>query len=230
MGSTVAADNEPVIALVVGIAENRVIGRGGDLPWRLPSDMKRFRRITMGKPLIMGRKTFASLPKALDGRDNIVVTRNAAFAAEGAIVARDLDEALRIARECAKARGADEIVVIGGAEIFRAALPLADRIYLTRVHALLEGDVFFPRMSILAAGGRYRASRASVRRRTTTTSPFWCWSAPPHNAHKTHAKSVRRILLSGEFRRCFDCYSHLFSCFPAAACRAGRCRLHAAPH
>lgn len=137
-------ENGPAIALAVGIAENGVIGREGDLPWRLPSDLKRFRRITMGKPLIMGRKTFTSLPKVLDGRDTIVVTRDPAFAAAGAIVTRNLAEALCVARECAGARDADEIVVIGGAEIFREALPLADRLYLTRVHATPEGDVSFP--------------------------------------------------------------------------------------
>jgi dihydrofolate reductase len=147
-GNTAVTEIDPVIALVVGIAENGVIGREGDLPWRLPSDLKHFRRITMGKPLVMGRKTFASLPKVLDGRDNIVVTRDPLFAAtvtaKGAIAARELAEALRIARGCAAVRGADEIMVIGGAEIFGAALPLAERIYLTRVHAALEGDVFFP--------------------------------------------------------------------------------------
>jgi dihydrofolate reductase len=98
----------------------------------------------MGKPLIMGRKTFASLPKALDGRDNIVVTRNAEFAGEGAIVTHSLEEALQLARKCAEMRGADEIMIVGGAEIYRASLGLADRIYLARVHASPEGDTIFP--------------------------------------------------------------------------------------
>jgi dihydrofolate reductase len=134
----------PRIAIVVAAAENGVIGQGGRMPWRLPSDLKYFRRLTMGKPLIMGRKTFASLPKALDGRDNIVVTRNAEFAGEGAIVTHSLEEALQLARKCAEMRGADEIMIVGGAEIYRASLGLADRIYLARVHASPEGDTIFP--------------------------------------------------------------------------------------
>ena len=132
------------IVLIVAIAENGVIGRDGGLPWRLSSDLKLFRRLTMGKPLIMGRKTFASLGKPLDGRDNIVVTRDATFAADGAIVARSLEDALAQTRDCARRRGVDDIVVIGGAELFRQALPLASRIYLTRVHASPPGDVVFP--------------------------------------------------------------------------------------
>jgi dihydrofolate reductase len=132
------------IALVVAIAENGVIGREGDLPWRLSSDLKLFRRHTMGKPLIMGRKTFASLPGPLDGRDNIVVTRNKALAVEGATVVHSFQDALSRAEGFAHRRGADEICVIGGAEIFRQALPLAERVYLTQVDAHPPGDVFFP--------------------------------------------------------------------------------------
>jgi dihydrofolate reductase len=132
------------IALVVAIAENGVIGREGDLPWRLSSDLKLFRRHTMGKPLIMGRKTFASLRRPLDGRDNIVMTRQSGLTPEGAIVVHSLGEALSRAQDCARARGADEICVIGGAEIFRQALPLAGKIYLTRVLANPMGDVVFP--------------------------------------------------------------------------------------
>jgi dihydrofolate reductase len=136
------------VALIVAIAENGVIGRDGDLPWRLSTDLKLFRRLTMGKPLIMGRKTFASLRKPLEGRDMIVVTRDQAFSADGAIVAHGLDEAFASAQACARERGADEIFVIGGAEIFRQALPLAERIYLTRVHASPEGDVAFPHLDL----------------------------------------------------------------------------------
>jgi dihydrofolate reductase len=134
----------PILAMIVAIAENGVIGRDGDLPWRLSSDLKLFRRVTMGKPLIMGRKTFASLRKPLDGRDTIVITRDQGFSAAGAIVVHSLAEALDRATECAARRGSDELFVIGGADIFREALPLAQRIYLTRVHAAPEGDVTFP--------------------------------------------------------------------------------------
>lgn len=138
-----AADG-PRIALVVAVAENGVIGKDGELPWRIPSDLKFFRQVTMGKPVVMGRKTFDSIGKPLDGRDNIVITRNEGFRAQGVIVACSVDEALGIAREKALASGAEEISVIGGAEIFAAVLSVADRIYLTEVHAEPDGDVLFP--------------------------------------------------------------------------------------
>lgn len=132
------------LSFVVAVAQNGVIGRDGGLPWRLSSDLKMFRRLTMGKPLIMGRKTWDSLPKALDGRDNIVVTRDAAFAAAGALPAHDLAAALALAQDCATRRGADEIMVIGGARIFAELLDRADRIYWTDVEASVPGDVHFP--------------------------------------------------------------------------------------
>jgi len=135
-----------MISLVVAIAENGVIGRNGGLPWRLSSDLKKFRRLTMGKPLIMGRRTFQSLKTPLDGRDNIVVTRDERFRAEGAIVEGDFEAALAHARRCAEARGVGEIMVIGGAEIFKSALPLAGRIYKTEVHGRPEGDAVFPQI------------------------------------------------------------------------------------
>ena len=133
-----------IVSLVVAIGENGVIGINGGLPWRLSSDLKTFRRVTMGKPLIMGRKTFQSLKKPLDGRDNIVVSRDHSFAPEGAIVERDFESALRRAELCAKARGVDEVMVIGGTEVFNAALPHARFIYKTEVHASPEGDAHFP--------------------------------------------------------------------------------------
>ena len=132
------------ISLIVAVAENGVIGRGGALPWHVPSDLKTFRRITMGRPIIMGRKTYASIGKPLPGRDNIVVTRDPGFSAAGTDRAASIDEALDIARRKAAERGVDEIMVIGGADIFALTLPLADRIYLTRIHARPDGDVTFP--------------------------------------------------------------------------------------
>jgi dihydrofolate reductase len=137
-------ETAPAIALVAAVAENGVIGAGGHLPWRIPSELRHFRKITMGKPVIMGRKTFASLGKPLAGRDNIVLTRDGGFLAEGAQIARTAQAALDLARQCAKRRGAREIMVIGGAKIYAALMPLASRIYLTRVHASPEGDVRFP--------------------------------------------------------------------------------------
>ena len=132
------------ISLVVAVAENGIIGRNGALPWYVPSDLKTFRRLTMGKPVIMGRKTYSSIGKPLADRDNIVVTRDAGFSAAGTLSAASIDEALDIARSKAAERGVDEIMVIGGAEIFALTLPLADRIYLTRIHARPDGDVTFP--------------------------------------------------------------------------------------
>jgi dihydrofolate reductase len=144
VSATEGAAGEPIVALVVAMGENRAIGRGGDLPWHLSSDMRYFRKITMGKPVIMGRLTFASLPRLLDGRTNIVLTRNAAFEAPGAIMSYNLEEALDVARKAAKKSGAGEIMIIGGADVFREALPLADRIYLTEVHAAPHADTWFP--------------------------------------------------------------------------------------
>ena len=131
------------IALVVAAAENGVIGMGGAMPWRIPADLKTFRRLTMGKPVVMGRKTFQSIGKALPGRDNIVVTRDATFSAPGIERAASIAEALESARRRAVARGADEITVIGGGDIYTQSLPHADRVYLTRVHAQPKGDTYF---------------------------------------------------------------------------------------
>jgi dihydrofolate reductase len=135
--------NEIKLALVVAVSENGVIGRGGTLPWKISSDLKTFRRLTMDKPIVMGRKTFASIGKPLDGRDNIVVTRDPTFEVAGVSACESVADALTLARVLAKTRGADEIMVIGGVDIFEATLPVADRIYLTRVHADVEGDRHF---------------------------------------------------------------------------------------
>ena len=137
--------NNAVIALVVAVAENGVIGRDGRLPWRLSSDLKLFRRLTMGKPIVMGRRTWQSLPKQpLDGRDNIVVTRDESFTAPEAYVATEPMEALALGRRLAAERGVDEIAVIGGAALYAAVLHDAQRIYWTSVHGCPEGDTMFP--------------------------------------------------------------------------------------
>ncbi|MET0640773.1 MAG: dihydrofolate reductase, partial [Hyphomicrobium sp.] len=125
--------NDLLVSLVVAVSENGVIGRAGALPWRLSSDLKTFRRLTMDKPIIMGRKTFQSIGKPLDRRDNIVVTRDPSFEVAGVSTCETIGDALTLARVLAKTRGADEIMVIGGVDIFDATLPVADRIYLTRV-------------------------------------------------------------------------------------------------
>jgi dihydrofolate reductase len=140
-----------LLVIVVAVAENGVIGRDGKLPWRLKSDMAYFRKVTMGKPVVMGRKTWDSLPrKPLSGRTNIVVTRDSAFTAPGALAVTSVDAALVAARGDALRRGADEIAVIGGNDIFAATLPIADRIELTRVKLHPQGDVYFPELDSAA--------------------------------------------------------------------------------
>ena len=132
------------IILLAAVAENGVIGRDNALPWRLKSDLQRFRRISMGKPVLMGRKTYESIGKPLTGRTNIVVSRQRDFAAPGIVAAGNIDASLEVARGDALRRAADTIVVIGGTEVFVQTLPLADRLEITIVHAAPEGDTFFP--------------------------------------------------------------------------------------
>lgn len=126
--------------IIVAMAENQVIGKDNDLPWRLSGDLKRFKAITMGKPIIMGRKTYDSIGRPLPGRTNIVITRNRDWQADGCKVVSSLDEAFQVA----EAEGADEAMIIGGAEIYRQALAQVDRLELTLVKAEIEGDAFFP--------------------------------------------------------------------------------------
>ena len=133
------------IAIYVAVAENGVIGREGGLPWRLSSDLKRFKAGTMGKPVIMGRKTWEGLGRPLPGRLNIVVTRDATFRAEGAEVAGSIEDAVRLASVRGRCMaGADEICVIGGGEIYRQSIERADRLHVTHVLGTVEGDTLFP--------------------------------------------------------------------------------------
>jgi dihydrofolate reductase len=136
------------IALIWAMSRNGVIGRDNGLPWRLPKDMKSFMAITMGKPVIMGRRTFESMKAALPGRTNIVVTRNAEYQRHGVKVANDLTAALALAKAQCLADGCDEIMVAGGADIYRLALPVATRLYMTTVDAEVEGDTFFPEIDM----------------------------------------------------------------------------------
>jgi dihydrofolate reductase len=135
------------IVLLAAVADNGVIGRDNTLPWRLSSDLKRFKALTMNKPVVMGRKTYRSIGKPLPGRTNIVVTRDASFCAPGVLVG-DLGAAMVAARGDALRRGADEIVVIGGTDIFTQTMPIADRLEITHVHARPEGDTFFPAIDV----------------------------------------------------------------------------------
>ena len=132
------------LSLIWAMAENRVIGRDNSLPWRLPNDMRHFMKTTMGRPVIMGRKTFESMKAPLPGRTNIVLTQDAQWQREGAQVATTLEEAIALAESQCVIDGVDEVMIIGGAQIYALALPIADRLYLTTVHAEPAGDIFFP--------------------------------------------------------------------------------------
>jgi dihydrofolate reductase len=129
------------LSLIVAVAKNGVIGRTNQLPWHLPADLRYFKRVTMGKPVVMGRKTYDSIGKPLPGRPNIVVTRDAAWIAEGVSVAHSMPEALALANKMADG---GEVMLIGGAESFAEAVDYADRLYFTEVHRDYEGDVTFP--------------------------------------------------------------------------------------
>ncbi len=137
-------DPEIRLGMIVAAAENGVIGRDNDLPWHLPEDLAYFKRVTMGKPIIMGRNTYESIGRPLPGRTNIVISRDTGFAAQGVRVVNSLTNALEVAKSAASADGVDEAVVIGGAQIYTSALPQMDRIYLTRIHAEVPGDIFLP--------------------------------------------------------------------------------------
>jgi dihydrofolate reductase len=132
------------LVLVAAVADNDVIGRAGGLPWRLKSDMRHFRALTTGRPVVMGRKTFQSIGRPLAHRTNVVISRDPAVTIGGAIVAADIGAALRVARADALRRNANEIIVIGGSEIYAQTLAFADRLEITRVHAEPVGDATFP--------------------------------------------------------------------------------------
>jgi dihydrofolate reductase len=132
------------VALIWAMSRNRVIGAAGGLPWRLPDEMRHFQRTTLDKPVIMGRRTFATMAEPLPRRTNIVLTRSPGYSHPGVEVAHDLAEALAVASEICARDGAEEAVVIGGAEVYALALPKADRLYRTIIDADLEGDTYFP--------------------------------------------------------------------------------------
>jgi dihydrofolate reductase len=136
--------NGPRIALVAAVARNGVIGADDKLIWKLSTDMKRFRALTWGKPLVMGRKTYQSIGRPLPGRETVVVTRDSGFAGPGAHVAGDVDAALSRAAEIARAMGADEIIVAGGGEIYAQTIDRADRLFITEVDLAPAGDAVFP--------------------------------------------------------------------------------------
>ena len=131
-----------IVSFIVAVSENNVIGKANKLPWHLPTDMKYFKNVTWGMPVIMGRKSYEALGEPLKGRKNIVITRNKDWKADGVQTVPTVDKAITVAAQA----DAKEIFIIGGGEIFRAALPSADRIYLTLVHGTFDGDAFFPEL------------------------------------------------------------------------------------
>lgn len=132
-----------LISLIVAASENNVIGRNNDLPWKLPDDMRFFVKTTKGHHILMGRKNLESFGKLLPNRTNLLLTRDRNYEFEGAVIFHDLNEAI----EFSKDKGEDELMVIGGGEIYKQCLPIADRIYLTRIHSTIEGDTFFPELN-----------------------------------------------------------------------------------
>ena len=131
------------VSLVVAVADNGVIGRGNALPWDLPDDLQHFKRTTMGRPIIMGRKTFESIGRPLPGRLNIILTRDSAWTAASVTAVTSMSQAIEVAEGQAFIDGTDSVMVIGGAEVYRQALPFASRAFLTRVHGRVQGDAFF---------------------------------------------------------------------------------------
>lgn len=132
------------LAIIVAQSNNRVIGKDNDLPWRLPKDLQYFKQVTLGKPIIMGRKTYESIGKPLPGRVNIVITNNSDFTAHGTEVVNSLQVAMEVAESVCKDTGQSEAMLIGGAQIYQQAISLADTLYITEVDATIEGDAFFP--------------------------------------------------------------------------------------
>ncbi|HEY3176566.1 MAG TPA: dihydrofolate reductase [Candidatus Polarisedimenticolia bacterium] len=141
------------LSLIAAMARNRVIGRAGAIPWHLPDDLRHFKQITMGRWLIMGRRTFESIGRPLPGRTTVVVTRRPDYAPDGVIIAHSIEEALELAR------GEEEVFVAGGAQIYEATLPIAERLHLTLIEAEYEGDAFFPTLDY----ARWRLAREEHR-------------------------------------------------------------------
>ncbi len=137
-------DKRPDVSIVVAVADNGVIGRDGDLPWKLSTDLKRFKALTVGKPVIMGRKTLESIGRPLPGRPNIVITRDAGYSFEGVEVVHDIAAALERGRALAARDGATEVAIIGGGNIYAQSLDSVDVLYVTHVHAQVDGDTRFP--------------------------------------------------------------------------------------
>lgn len=141
---TEPSTTEPKVVFHFAVAENGVIGKDNDMPWHISSDLKRFKALTMGKPLLMGRRTFQSIGRPLPGRTNVVVTRDESFSAQNILIASSIEEALDLCRKDAEQKGMDEIAVIGGGSIYQVLWDRAETLYVTHVHAEPDGDTFLP--------------------------------------------------------------------------------------
>ncbi|OUS39105.1 dihydrofolate reductase ['Osedax' symbiont bacterium Rs2_46_30_T18] len=149
------------LAMIVAQSKNRVIGRDNDLPWNLPNDLQYFKRVTMGRPVIMGRNTHESIGRSLPGRTNIVITSNVEYSAEGVKIVHSLEQAVELAQGVCLIDGVDEAMIIGGAQIYQQALSMADTLYITEVDAEIEGDAFFPALDYSLFTERARQDYAS---------------------------------------------------------------------
>ena len=166
--------SRPLLDIVVAMAENGVIGRDGGMPWHLSTDLKRFKALTLGRPMVMGRKTFESIGKPLPGRETFVVTRDAAFKPDGVTVLDDLEAALTAAAASAEAKGASSVVVAGGGVLYAAVIDRADRLFVTRIAASPEGDTRFPLID--PAIWRLASSEPMVRgERDSADATFESW-------------------------------------------------------
>jgi len=170
------SDSLPV-SIVVAVADNGVIGRGNALPWDLPDDLQHFKRTTMGRPIVMGRKTFESIGRPLPGRLNIILTRDPSWTALGVSVASSIEQAIDLAEGQAFIDGADSVMVIGGAEVYRQALPFASRAFVTRVHGHVDGDAFFD-LEELAPGEKLLESGSRLASTIAMTFPLFGWKRP----------------------------------------------------
>ena len=172
------------LAMIAAVADNNAIGINNKMPWYLPGDLRYFKAVTMGKPIIMGRKTFDSLRKPLPGRTNIVITRNQHWHHEGVRVCHDLDEAVELAESVALINGNDEVMVIGGEQIYKMALSRADRLYLTRVYQSFDGDAF-SRSWTIASGRRYPGRISTLKMMSLSGTATWFLTGADQNTRIT---------------------------------------------
>ena len=186
------------LSIIVAIAENGVIGRNNTLPWTLPGDLIHFKEITMGKPIVMGRKTYESIGQPLPGRNNIVVTRDKNFSPKGVTIVHDLTSAVDKGYLVASKNGVGEVMVIGGANIFKKTLPLANRLYVSEVHSDIEGDVTFPKFNQSEWSEISRDYRTAGPNETCSYSFVLYDRVDEHNFSLAGAKNFNLLTKLGE--------------------------------